>query len=155
MQRAARYPMLSLRPSPARALSLAILSLAAASAWAISAAQYSSARPAAYAKAERLREALEGRPEQQRTRLQYDHVLDAYRAIYHSDPGSPKADASIAAVADLLAEEGRVFQDDKALRDACNRAVNPFGDGQSSPRIVGILRDIPIDDSLLDKQTIY
>jgi N-acetylmuramoyl-L-alanine amidase len=118
MQRAARYPMLSPRPSPARALSLAILSLAAASAWAISAAQYSSARPAAYAKAERLREALEGRPEQQRTRLQYDHVLDAYRAIYHSDPGSPKADASIAAVADLLAEEGRVFQDDKALRDA-------------------------------------
>jgi N-acetylmuramoyl-L-alanine amidase len=118
MQRAARYPMLSPRPSPARALSLAILSLAAASAWAIPAAQYSSARPAAYAKAERLREALEGRPEQQRTRLQYDHVLDAYRAIYHSDPGSPKADASIAAVADLLAEEGRVFQDDKALRDA-------------------------------------
>jgi N-acetylmuramoyl-L-alanine amidase len=110
--------MLSPRPSPARALSLAILSLAAASAWAIPAAQYSSARPAAYAKAERLREALEGRPEQQRTRLQYDHVLDAYRAIYHSDPGSPKADASIAAVADLLAEEGRVFQDDKALRDA-------------------------------------
>ncbi|MGC2298987.1 MAG: N-acetylmuramoyl-L-alanine amidase [Acidobacteriaceae bacterium] len=110
--------MLSPRPSPAPALSLAILSLAVASAWAVSAAQYSSARPAAYAKAERLREALEGRPEQQRTRLQYDHVLGAYRAIYHSDPGSPKADASIAAVADLLAEEGRVFQDEKALRDA-------------------------------------
>jgi GDP/UDP-N,N'-diacetylbacillosamine 2-epimerase (hydrolysing) len=49
----------------------------------------------------------------------------------------------------------RRTQTDKALRDACNRAVNPFGDGQSSPRIVGILRDIPIDDSLLDKQTIY
>ena len=29
-----------------------------------------------------------------------------------------QADASIAAVADLLAEEGRVFQDEKALRDA-------------------------------------
>ena len=68
--------------------------------------------------AERLREALEGRPEQQRTRLQYERVLDAYRAIYHSDPGSPKADASIAAVADLLAEEGRVFENQKALRDA-------------------------------------
>jgi N-acetylmuramoyl-L-alanine amidase len=65
-----------------------------------------------------MREALEGRPEQQRTRLQYDRVLDAYRAIYHGDPASPKADASIAAVADLLAEEGRVFQDAKLIRDA-------------------------------------
>jgi len=72
----------------------------------------------AFNRAERLHEALEGRPEQQRTRLQYEHVLDAYRAIYHGDPASPKADASIAAVADLLAEEGRVFQDRKAFRDA-------------------------------------
>jgi N-acetylmuramoyl-L-alanine amidase len=65
-----------------------------------------------------MREALEGRPEQQKTRLQYERVLDAYRAIYHSDPASPKADASIAAVADLLAEEGRIFQDPKLLHDA-------------------------------------
>jgi len=65
-----------------------------------------------------MREALEGRPESQRTRLQYERVLDAYRAIYHSDPGSPRSDAAVAAVADLLAEEGRVFEDEKALRDA-------------------------------------
>jgi N-acetylmuramoyl-L-alanine amidase len=69
-------------------------------------------------RAQRMREALEGRPEQQRNRRQYDRVLEAYRAIYHNAPGSPKADASIAAVADLLAEEGRVFQDEKALHDA-------------------------------------
>lgn len=81
-------------------------------------AQYGTARSTAFAHAERMREALEGRPEAQRTRLQYERVLEAYRAIYHSDPGSPKADASIAAVADLLAEEGRVFQDAKALRDS-------------------------------------
>jgi N-acetylmuramoyl-L-alanine amidase len=68
--------------------------------------------------AQRLREALEGRPEAQRTRRQYDHVLEAYRALYHNAPGSPKADASVSAVADLLAEEGRVFQDEKALHDA-------------------------------------
>jgi N-acetylmuramoyl-L-alanine amidase len=109
--------MFSPPPNPARfcVLSLAIFSLAAVP---VSASQYSAARSTNFAHAERLREALEGRPEQQRTRLQYDHVLDAYRAIYHSDPASPKADASIAAVADLLAEEGRVFQDQKALRNA-------------------------------------
>jgi len=90
----------------------------ACAALAASAAQYSSARAPAFAHAERLREALEGRPEQQRTRFLYDRVLDAYRAIYHADPSSPKADASVAAVADLLAEEGRVFQDQKALHDA-------------------------------------
>lgn len=69
-------------------------------------------------KAQRLREGLEGRPEQQRTRRDYERVLDAYRAVYHGDPASPKADASISAVADLLAEQGRIFQDEKSLRDA-------------------------------------
>ncbi len=44
---------------------------------------------------------------------------------------------------------------DAKFRDACSRAVNPFGDGQSAERIVGILRDIRIDDALLDKQTTY
>ena len=65
-----------------------------------------------------MREALEGRPEHQRTRRDYERVMEAYRAIYHGDPASPKADASVSAVADLLAEEGRVFQDEKALHDA-------------------------------------
>ena len=65
-----------------------------------------------------MREALEGRPEHQRTRRDYERVTEAYRAIYHGDPASPKADASVSAVADLLAEEGRVFQDEKALHDA-------------------------------------
>jgi N-acetylmuramoyl-L-alanine amidase len=72
----------------------------------------------AFDKAQRLREALEGRPEQQRTRHDYERALDAYRAVYHADPASPKADASVSAVADLLAEQGRVFQDEKSLRDA-------------------------------------
>src|ERR1700754_246641 len=62
-------------------------------------------------RAQRQREALEGRGEQQRTRRDYERVLDSYRAIYHADPASPKADASIFAVAELLAEEGRIFQD--------------------------------------------
>ena len=54
----------------------------------------------------------------QRTRLDYERVLDAYRAVYHGDPASPKADASVFAVAGLLAEEGRLFSDEKLLHDA-------------------------------------
>jgi N-acetylmuramoyl-L-alanine amidase len=109
--------MWSPRLSAARACGF-LLSLAALASSAFAASQYAASRPAAFAHAERLREGLEGRPEQQRTRLQYQRVLDAYRAVYHGYPAAPRADASIAAVADLLAEEGRVFQDDKALHDA-------------------------------------
>ena len=80
------------------------------------AAQHQALSP--FDKAQRLREALEGRSEQQRTRRDYERVLAAYRAVYHGDPASPKADASISAVADLLAEQGRIFQDEKSLHDA-------------------------------------
>src|ERR1700722_16260351 len=69
-------------------------------------------------RAQRLRAALEARPEQERTQLAYNRVLDAYRAIYHGNPASPKADASVLAVAELLTEEGRHFSDQKLLRDA-------------------------------------
>jgi N-acetylmuramoyl-L-alanine amidase len=64
------------------------------------------------------RAALEARPESQRTQLAYNRVLDAYRAIYHGNPASPKADASVFAVAELLAEEGRHFSDQRLLNDA-------------------------------------
>src|SRR5580698_1890488 len=83
---------------------------------AVRAAQHQPLSP--FDKAQRLREGLEGRSEQQRTRRDYERVLAAYRAVYHSDPGSSKADASISAVADLLAEQGRIFQDEKSLHDA-------------------------------------
>ena len=73
---------------------------------------------ARFERAERLREALEGRPEGQRTRGEYERVMNAYRVIYHANPASPHATASVIAVADLLAEEGRLFQDNRALHDA-------------------------------------
>src|SRR5580698_2807019 len=57
-----------------------------------------------YVQAEHARQMLETRPEDQRTLRDYERVLELYRAIYHDDPASPKADASIFAVAQLLAE---------------------------------------------------
>ncbi len=71
-----------------------------------------------YERAERLREALESRAQSARTRQDYNRVLNAFRAIYHADPSTSKADASVLAVAGLLAEEGRVFSDESLLRVA-------------------------------------
>ncbi len=59
--------------------------------------------------AERMREALNGRPENERTRHDYQKVADAYRKVYYVAPASSKADASVMAVAEILAEMGRQF----------------------------------------------
>src|SRR5271166_6037204 len=60
--------------------------------------------------AEQMREALNGRPQAERTRREYQRVADAYRKVYYVAPDSSKADASVVAVAELLAEMGRQFQ---------------------------------------------
>ncbi len=113
-------PASILHAGRSRLLSIAgcICLLTFASARLPAAPQHGAAVHSPFEKAQRMREALEGRPEHQRTRRDYDHVIDAYRTIYHGDPVSPKADAAVSAVADLLAEEGRIFQDERALRDA-------------------------------------
>jgi len=70
-------------------------------------------------KAEQMRESLNGRPEEERTRRDYQRVADAYRKVYYVAPDSSKADASVVAVAELLAEMGRQFQPgDKDLNSA-------------------------------------
>ena len=63
-----------------------------------------------FEKAEQMRESLNGRPEAERTRRDYQRVADAYRQVYYVAPESSKADASVVAVAELLAEMGRQFQ---------------------------------------------
>jgi len=45
-----------------------------------------------FAKAERMREALNGRPAGQRTRREYQRVIDSYRSVYFGSPASSKAD---------------------------------------------------------------
>jgi len=73
-------------------------------------------------KAEQMREALNGRPADQRTRKDYQHVADAYRKVYYVAPMSSKADASVVAVAEIFAEMGRQFQPgEKDLRAAISQ----------------------------------
>src|SRR5271170_8449074 len=71
-----------------------------------------------FATAERMREALNGRPPADRTRRDYQHVVNAYRWVYLGVPTSTKADPSVVAVAETLVEMGRHFDDDKILNEA-------------------------------------
>jgi len=71
-----------------------------------------------FATAERMREALNGRPLADRTRHDYQRVLNAYRSVYLGAPTSAKADPSVVAVAETLVEMGRRFEDDKILNEA-------------------------------------
>lgn len=92
--------------------------LAVVPAWGGSASRNQQAREQ-FEKAEQMREALNGRPEAERTRKDYQHVADAYRKVYYVAPGSSKADVSVIAVAEILAEMGRQFEPgDKYLHAA-------------------------------------
>ena len=71
-----------------------------------------------YARGIRLRAALDSTPRINRTRAQYEQVLNAFRAVYHADHADPNADSSVEAVAELLAEEGRIFHDATLFRSA-------------------------------------
>jgi N-acetylmuramoyl-L-alanine amidase len=74
-----------------------------------------------FAVAERMREALNGRPPGDRSRRDYQRVINAYRAVYFGAPASSKADPSVVAVAETLVEMGRRFEDDKILNDAISQ----------------------------------
>ncbi len=71
-----------------------------------------------FGNAERMREALNGTPAADRTRRDYQRVLNAYRSVYLGAPSSSKADPSVVAVAETLVEMGRHFDDDKILNEA-------------------------------------
>ena len=68
-----------------------------------------------------MREALNGRPPAERTRHDYQRVLNAYRNVYYGAPTSTKADPSAVAVAETLVEMGRRFEDDKILHAAIDQ----------------------------------
>jgi N-acetylmuramoyl-L-alanine amidase len=71
-----------------------------------------------YSTAERLRETLNSLPSAQQNRQEYQRVIASYRRVYYGSPASSKADPSVVAVAELLAEMGRRFDDQKILHSA-------------------------------------
>jgi N-acetylmuramoyl-L-alanine amidase len=98
---------------------LLLLAGAERNAFAWSAASRKQEAASQFAKAEQMREALNGRPEEERTRRDYQRVADAYRKVYYVAPASSKADASVIAVAEILAAMGRQFEPgEKDLRSA-------------------------------------
>src|SRR5690349_4930566 len=71
-----------------------------------------------YQKAVQMREALNGRPESDRDAEDYNRVIDAFRKVYHLAPTSTRADSSVLAVAELLAEQARLSDDKTGFKSA-------------------------------------
>lgn len=71
-----------------------------------------------FAVAERLHQELEARPAAELGRTDYQRVINAYHRIYFEAPASSKADPCVVAVAQLLEEMGRRFEDRAILQSA-------------------------------------
>src|SRR3954462_14418997 len=61
--------------------------------------------------AEKMREALNGRPQSQRDRNSYSRVIEAYRRVYRLAPSGRDAAPSLLAMGEVMAESGRVLND--------------------------------------------
>jgi N-acetylmuramoyl-L-alanine amidase len=107
----------------ASACALACLLLAPVSALARTVAQKKQAARAQFETAEHLRDALESKAEAQRTRADYQKVIEAYRKVYYTAPSLAKADAAVQAVAELLEDQGRILNDPKSFKDAIGQMV--------------------------------
>ena len=129
------------------AFALACLLLAPVSALARTVQQKKQAARAQFDSAEHLREALDGKPEAQRTRHDFQKVIDAYRKVYYTAPTSAKADASVLAVAELLGDQGRILNDPKSFKDAIGQLVflrrEYPGSKHRAEALFTIARDLP------------
>src|SRR5262249_29916105 len=105
------------------ALAAAVACVLAPAAHARTVKQKKQAARTQFETAERLREALDGKPESRRTRSDYQKVMEAYRKVYYTAPSSGKADAAVLAVAELLDDQGRVLNDPKSYKDAIGQLV--------------------------------
>ena len=71
-----------------------------------------------FAKAEAQRATLNGKAAETRTRREYESAIACYRLVVLEAPTSNKAEGSAFAVAELTAEMGRRFKDERALYSA-------------------------------------
>ena len=92
-----------------------------------------------WAQALLLRQQLEESPPPLRSPAQYEAVLNAFRRIYHDNPTAAKAPAAVAAVADLLAEKGRLLHDPKSLRAAIGQYEFLLQQYPDSPQVANAL----------------
>ncbi len=105
------------------ACALACLLLAPVSTFARTVAQKKQAARAQLETAEHMRDSLESKPEAQRTRKDFQKVIDAYRKVYYTAPSLAKADVAVQAVAELLEDQGRLLNDPKSFKDAIGQLV--------------------------------
>ena len=63
------------------------------------------------ARADRSRSDLEGQPQKERTKHEYDGVLLEYRRVVHAAPATSEAQTALVAIAELYQEMGRAFDD--------------------------------------------
>jgi N-acetylmuramoyl-L-alanine amidase len=73
---------------------------------------------AQFTAAENMRDSLHRRAAEQRSRREYQSVVNAYRRVYLGAPSSSKSAASVAISAGLMVEMGRRFHDDDILYSA-------------------------------------
>jgi N-acetylmuramoyl-L-alanine amidase len=99
-------------------LALVLLSVAVTPLFARTVAQKKQQARTQFETAERMREALNGRPAADRKQRDYLKVMDAYRRVYYLAPTSSKADPAVVAVAELLVEQGRGFKSNHSLEEA-------------------------------------
>jgi N-acetylmuramoyl-L-alanine amidase len=72
----------------------------------------------AWQQAEHGLEVLQEIPEGSRTKADYQRAMDWFRTVYHGAPGDVHAPDSVNAVAELLAEQGRVLHDANSSKAA-------------------------------------
>ena len=108
--------------------------------WSAHAARGSRVVASAWDNAVKAREVFEAKPQGTHTKIDYAHVMDGFRAIYHGNPSDAHAARAVEQVAELLAEEGQEFGDHKALRDAAGQYeffAKAYPGGTMAPRALG------------------
>jgi N-acetylmuramoyl-L-alanine amidase len=66
--------------------------------------------------ADKARETFNNRPQKDRSRHDYQRLINSYRQVYYGSPASPEASKAVLSVAQLLQEMGSQFDDAKNLR---------------------------------------